>query len=167
MVLSWSVLKRFVVVGLVAALNTGAVADKVDNSRRVVSGRSMGGGGTLIAAKNNLSLKAAVGLPPWSSDKSFSNDRVPSAMIGGSSDTIAQPSSHATTLYNSIPTSTKKLLGIIRGADHFFPGNNPANQPASKYQTAWVKRFADNDTRYSQFLVTDSRLSRFASNGPF
>jgi dienelactone hydrolase len=151
----------------VGAITTGAVAGKMDTSRRIVSGWSMGGGGTLIAAKNNSSLKAAVGLAPWSSDKSFSNDRVPSMMIGGSSDTIAAPGSHATTFYNSIPTSTKKLLAIIRGADHFFPGDNPANQPASKYQIAWMKRFADNDTRYSQFLVTDSRLTDFRSNGPF
>jgi len=151
----------------VAAVRTGNVNGKVDNTRRIVTGWSMGGGGSLIAAKNNSSLKAAVGLAPWSSDKNFSNDRVPSAMIGGSSDTIAPPSSHSTVFYNSIPSSTKKLLAIIRGADHFFPGDNPANQPASKYQIAWVKRFADNDTRYSQFLVTDSRLTTFASNGPF
>jgi triacylglycerol lipase len=151
----------------VAAVTTGPVAGKVDSTRRVLSGWSMGGGGTLIAAKNNPSLKAAVGLAPWSSDKNFSNEQVPAAIIGGSSDTIAPPSSHSTVFYNSIPNSTKKLLAIISGASHFFPGDNPANQPASKYQIAWVKRFADNDTRYSQFLVTDSRLSTFASNGPF
>ena len=151
----------------VAGVTTGNVAGKVDNTRRVVTGWSMGGGGSLIAAKNNSSLKAAVGLAPWSSDKNFSNDRVPSEMIGGSSDTVAPPSSHATTFYNSIPSTTKKLLAIIRGADHFFPGDNPANQPGSKYQIAWIKRFADGDTRYSQFLVNDSRNSSFASNGPF
>ena len=81
----------------VTALTTGPVAGKMDTARRVASGYSMGGGGALIAAKNNPSLKAAVGFAPYSTDKSFSSDTVPAAMIAGSSDTTAPPSSHATT----------------------------------------------------------------------
>ncbi len=151
----------------VAALTTGPVVGKVDSSRRVASGYSMGGGGALIAAKNNPTLKAAVGFAPWSSDKNFATNRVPSAMIGGSSDTVAPPAQHATAFYNSMPNTTKKLLAIISGASHGAPTANPAYQPGSKYQIAWIKRFADNDSRYSQFLVTDRRLSTFTSNGPF
>jgi dienelactone hydrolase len=151
----------------VTALTTGPVAGKMDTTRRVASGYSMGGGGALIAAKNNASLKAAVGFAPWSSDKNFASDTVPSAMIAGSSDTTAPPGSHATTFYNSIPNSTKKLLAIISGATHSAPIASTPNQPGSKYQISWVKRFADNDARYSPFLVTDSRLSSFSANGPF
>lgn len=151
----------------VTALTTGPVAGKMDTTRRVVSGYSMGGGGALIAAKNNASLKAAVGFAPWSSDKNFSSDKVPSAMIAGSSDTTAPPSSHATAFYNSIPNSTKKLLAVISRATHSFPIASTPNQPGSKYQISWIKRFADNDARYAPFLVTDSRLSTFAANGPF
>lgn len=151
----------------VTALTTGPVAGKMDNTRRVVSGYSMGGGGALIAAKNNPSLKAAVGFAPWSSDKNFASDMVPSAMIAGSSDSTAAPGSHATQFYNSIPNTTKKLLAIISGASHSFPIASTPNQPGSKYQISWIKRFADNDARYSPFLVTDSRLSSFSANGPF
>ncbi len=151
----------------VASITTGAVAGKVDSARRVASGYSMGGGGALIAAKNNPSLRAAVGFAPYSSDKNFSTNRVASAMIAGSSDTVAPPATHATAFYNSIPSTTKKLLAIISGATHSFPTASTPNQPGSKYQIAWVKRFADGDTRYNQFLVTDSRLSTFRSNGPF
>jgi len=154
-----------------AALNTGAAAGKIDANRRVVTGHSMGGGGTLLVTINNnrpASLKAAIGLAPWSQNtKSFAGDATPTAIIGGSADTVAPPAQHSTVFYNSISTNTKKLLGIINGASHFFPQDNPANQPASYVQIAWIKRFADGDTRYSQFLNGDSRFSTFSSDGPF
>jgi len=151
----------------VAGLTTGPVAGKVDTNRRGVTGHSMGGGGSLIASRDNPSLKGAVPLAPWSFDTNFSNDKVPTEITGGQNDSTAPVSQHSQKFYNSIPTTTPKILAVIRGAGHGFPQDNPANQPASKYQIAWFKRFADGDTRYSQFLVTDSRLSAFTSNGPF
>ncbi len=151
----------------VASLNTGAVAGKVDSSRRMVTGYSMGGGGALLAARSNPSLRGAVGLAPWSQDKNFAAMTVPTAIIGGSADTVASPSQHANQFYNSMPTTTKKLGAIISGASHSFPTSSTPNQPASTYQIAWAKRFADQDTRYSPFLVRDSRLSAFASTAPF
>ena len=57
----------------VAGLTTGAVAGKVDGNRRAVTGHSMGGGGTLLALRQNTSLRAGVGLAPWSqATKDFS-----------------------------------------------------------------------------------------------
>lgn len=117
----------------VASLNAGPVAGKQDTTRRVVTGHSMGGGGTLIAATNNPSLLAAVALAPWNTSTNFSGDKVPSAIIGGSSDTVAPPNQHSIPFYNSM-TQNKKLLGIINGATHFFLQDNPANQPASDVQ---------------------------------
>lgn len=151
----------------VAALSTGPVAGKVDSTRRVVSGYSMGGGGALIAAKNNASLKGAVGLAPWSTDKNFASNRVPAAMVGGSADGTAPPADHATRFYNSMPSTVPKLIGVINGANHSFPTSATPNQPTSTYQIAWIKRFADQDRRYSPFLVRDSRLVSFSSTGPF
>ncbi|WP_397534652.1 alpha/beta hydrolase family protein [Roseateles sp.] len=152
----------------VAAISTGPIAGKVDATRRLVAGYSMGGGGTLIAARRNPSLRGAIALAPWSdNDKNFSTNTVPTTIVGGSADTTAPPSAHANVFYNSMPTTTKKLLAIINGATHSFPTTSTPNQPASGYQIAWSKRFADQDVRYSPFLVTDSRLSLFASTGPF
>jgi predicted dienelactone hydrolase len=151
----------------VATLDSGPVAGKVDSSRRAVTGHSMGGGGTLLALRQSTALRAGVGLTPWSSAvRNFSAIRSPAAIVGGSSDTIAPVGSHSITFYNSI-NQAEKLLAVIRGASHFFPQDNPANQPASKYQIAWMKRWVDGDTRYSQFLVNDARLSQFASTAPF
>jgi hypothetical protein len=35
-----------------------------------------------------------------------------------------------------------------------FPNTSTPNQPGSKLQIAWIKRFADNDGRYTQFVNT-------------
>ena len=120
-----------------------------------------------VESRQNTSLRAGVGLAPWSSQvKNFSAIRSPAAIVVGSADNIAPPGNHSTRFYNSI-NQAEKLLAIISGEDHFFPQESPANQPGSKYQIAWMKRFVDGDTRYNQFLVTDSRLSTFQSTAPF
>lgn len=147
------------------ALKTGPVAGKIDVSRQAVAGWSMGGGGTLLAANSTPGLKGAVAFAPWVAGTPISADRVPSAIVGGASDNVAPAASHSTPLYNSIPASTPKLLGIITGASHFFP--TTTSQPASYTSIAWMKRFVDNDTRYSGFLNGDAAYSSFSSNGPF
>lgn len=149
-----------------AAVRTGPVAGKIDTTRQAVAGWSMGGGGTLIAATNNPGLKGATAWAPWlSGSNQLNNDSVPSAILGGSADTVADPDSMSTSFYDKIPRSVKKLLGIIRGANHSF--STTASQPASYISIAWMKRNVDNDMRYSQFLNGDSRLSSFKSTGPF
>lgn len=147
------------------ALTTGPVAGKIDTNRQAVSGWSMGGGGTLLAAGNTPALKAAVAFAPWATSNNLKTDRVPVAILGGSADVIAAPGTFSTVFYNALPNTVSKFLGIINGADHFFP--TKASQPASYTYVAWMKRFADNDTRYSPFLNGDARFSSFSSNGPF
>lgn len=152
----------------VAAITTGPAAGKLDTSRRVVTGHSMGGGGTIIAATNNPSLLAAVALAPWSQNtKNFSGDRVPTQISVGSNDNVAPAGQHSNQFYNSM-NQNRKLECIITGEDHFFVQENPADQPSSMLQISWIKRFADGDTRYSQFLNTrPSACGTFNSNGPF
>jgi triacylglycerol lipase len=153
----------------VAALTTGPVAGKVDPNRRAVTGHSMGGGGALIALRQNplnTTLRAGLGLAPWNGDASYPQIRAPAAIIAGSADEVAPLDTHAIPSYNSI-NQAEKLLAVIRGAGHSFAGENPANQPSSMYQIAWMKRWIDGDARYTPFLVNDSRLSQFASTAPF
>lgn len=152
-----------------AALNSGAAAGKVDPNRRVATGHSMGGGGTLIAATNNPStIDAAIALAPWnSSTTNFSGDRVPTAIIGGQNDNVAPVNQHSIPFYNSM-TQNEKLICIESGEDHFFPQENPADQPSSAIQISWAKRFADQDLRYSSIAATRwSACSSFASTAPF
>lgn len=148
----------------VTALTTGPVAGKMDTTRQGVAGWSMGGGGAMLAAGMTPGLKGGVAFAPWSQSNNLSSSAVPMAYLAGTADTVAPPSM-ATSFYNATPSTTKKLLGVISGADHNFP--KTASQPASYTQVAWMKRFLDGDTRYSPFLNGDSRFYTFRSTGPF
>ncbi|MEU4382129.1 alpha/beta hydrolase family protein [Micromonospora echinofusca] len=139
---------------LLAALDyltqRSSVRGRIDASRLAVSGHSMGGGGSLEAAVARPSLQAAVPLAPWNLDKTWSDVRVPTLIIGGESDSIAPVSSHSEPFYNSIPASSEKAYLELNGASHFFP--QTVNTPTARQAVAWLKRFVDDDTRYEQFL---------------
>nr|8ETX_A Chain A, Polyethylene terephthalate hydrolase [synthetic construct] len=158
---------------LMAALNylvnRSSVRSRIDSSRLAVMGHSMGGGGTLRAAEDNPSLKAAIPLTPWHTNKNWSSVRVPTLIIGAENDTIAPVSSHAKPFYNSLPSSTPKAYLELNGASHFAP--NSSNTTIGKYSVSWLKRFVDNDTRYSQFLCPaphdDSAISEYRSTCPY
>ncbi|GIF50567.1 putative dienelactone hydrolase [Asanoa ferruginea] len=139
---------------LLAALdylvNSSSVRTRVDSTRLAVAGHSMGGGGTLEAASDRPSLQAAIPLAPWNTDKSWTELRVPTLIIGGESDTVAPVSSHSIPFYNSIPASAEKAYLELNNASHFFPQS--VNTPTGRQMVAWLKRFVDNDTRYEQFL---------------
>jgi dienelactone hydrolase len=156
--------------------SSSPIYNKVDSSRLAVSGHSMGGGGTLAAARDNPSLKAAVPLAPWHTTKSFSRLSVPTLIIGGQIDVIAGVSLHSIPFYNSLPGSTKKAYMELSGADHFFP-QYPSNYPlVGKYMISWMKRFVDGDPRYSPFLCGSqhqgdlglfSSISSYRENCPY
>ncbi|MFG2012435.1 alpha/beta hydrolase family protein [Micromonospora sp. NPDC048868] len=139
---------------LLAALDyltqRSSVRGRIDASRLAVSGHSMGGGGSLEAAVSRPSLQAAVPLAPWNLDKTWSDVRVPTLIIGGESDSVAPVSSHSEPFYNSIPASSEKAYLELNGASHFFP--QTVNTPTARQAVAWLKRFVDDDTRYEQFL---------------
>ncbi|MEV0003672.1 alpha/beta hydrolase [Micromonospora sp. NPDC050980] len=139
---------------LLAALDyltqRSAVRGRIDSSRLAVAGHSMGGGGTLEAAAARPSLQAAVPLAPWNLDKTWSEVRVPTLIIGGEADTIAPVATHSIPFYTSIPASAEKAYLELDGASHFFP--QVVNTPLAKQAVAWLKRFVDDDTRYEQFL---------------
>ncbi|WP_346533986.1 alpha/beta hydrolase [Micromonospora sp. DPT] len=139
---------------LLAALDylvqRSAVRGRIDGTRLAVAGHSMGGGGSLEAAVSRPSLQAAVPLAPWNLDKTWSDVRVPTLIVGGESDTVAPVSSHSEPFYSSIPASSEKAYLELNGASHFFP--QTVNTPTARQMVAWLKRFVDNDTRYEQFL---------------
>ena len=155
---------------LLAALDyltqSSSVRTRVDASRLAVGGHSMGGGGTLEASSDRPSLQAAVPLAPWNTDKSWSELRVPTLIIGGESDTVAPVSSHSEPFYNSI-SQTEKAYLELNNASHFFPQS--VNTLTGRMAVAWLKRFVDNDTRYEQFLCagpTGSGVQEYRSTCP-
>ncbi|UGY95125.1 alpha/beta hydrolase family protein [Streptomyces gobiensis] len=158
---------------LLAALDylTGnsSVRDRVDASRLGVMGHSMGGGGTLEAAKTRPSLKAAIPLTGWNLDKTWREVRTPTLVIGAENDSIAPVATHSEPFYRNLPASLDKAYLELNNADHFAP--NRSNPTIAKYTTAWLKFFLDNDTGYRSTLCPgpspDARIEEYRSTCPF
>jgi predicted dienelactone hydrolase len=146
---------------------SSTVRSRIDASRLAVAGHSMGGGGSLEAAQDQPTLQAAIPLAPWNTQKSWSNLRVPTFIIGGENDSVASVTTHSIPFYNSIPASAEKAYMEMNGASHFFP--NTSNTTVAKYMISWLKRFVDNDTRYEQFLCpapNDSDIEEYRNTCP-
>ncbi len=145
------------------------VSDRIDAGRLAVVGHSMGGGGTLEAAKDDPSLKAAIPLTPWNTDKTWPEVSTPTLVVGAQNDTIASVTTHAKPFYQSLPGSTDKAYLELRGASHFAP--NSDNTTIAKYSISWLKRFVDDDLRYDQFLCpapsTSITISEYRSTCPY
>ncbi|HZN78004.1 MAG TPA: alpha/beta hydrolase [Micromonosporaceae bacterium] len=149
---------------LLAALDylTGqsSVRSRIDASRLAAGGHSMGGGGTLEAARTRPALQAAIPLTAWHTTKTWSTVAVPTLIIGAENDTVAPVANHSIPFYNSIPAASEKGYLELNNASHTAP--NSSNTTIAKYMISWLKRFVDDDTRYEQFLCpapSDSTLS--------
>jgi dienelactone hydrolase len=133
------------------------LAGIVDPTRRAVAGWSMGGGGALDLASSGAGLKAAIAIAPWEVVDRFSADRVPSLVITGQNDTIA---TNGASYYNSV--AGEKAYLEIKNGDHFFTATANATQAAE--MIAWLKRWVDQDSRYTQFLCPGPAVSTNVSN---
>ncbi|GGR44295.1 dienelactone hydrolase [Nocardioides luteus] len=129
---------------------SSAVASRLDENRIAVSGHSMGGGGTLEAANQDSSIKAAVALQPWHTDKTWPGIRIPTMIIGAELDTIAPVATHSIPFYTSATGASEKAYGEINNADHLIANTDDDWQ--GRLFVTWMKRYLDEDTRYSQFL---------------
>lgn len=156
---------------LLAALDyltqRSSVRARIDSSRLGVAGHSMGGGGSLEAAKDRPGLKAAVPMTPWNLDKSWPEVTTPTFIVGGENDSVAPVGSHSEPFYQSLTGARDKAYMELDGASHFFP--NTANTVLAKYTISWLKRFIDDDTRYDQFLCPapdDREIQEYRSSCP-
>ncbi|MCO1582696.1 alpha/beta hydrolase [Crossiella sp. SN42] len=156
---------------LLAALDyltqSSSVRGRIDGSRLAVMGHSMGGGGSLEAAKDRPALQAAIPLTPWNATKNWSSVRTPTLIIGAERDSVASVAAHSEPFYASLPSTLDRAYLELAGASHFAP--NVANVTIAKYSISWLKRFVDNDTRYEQFLCplpSGSAISEYRGNCP-
>ncbi|MFD3520393.1 alpha/beta hydrolase [Streptomyces sp. NPDC058653] len=146
---------------LLAALDhlsqNSTVRGRIDASRLGVMGHSMGGGGSLEAAKTRTSLKAAIPLTGWNTDKTWPELRTPTLVVGADGDTVAPVATHSEPFYESLPGSLDKAYLELNGATHSAPSSS--NTTIAKYSVSWLKRFIDDDTRFEQFLCPLPRPS--------
>jgi pimeloyl-ACP methyl ester carboxylesterase len=125
------------------------VKNEIDPNRLSVLGHSMGGGGMVWATEHRPSLRAGVGLAPYSPSENWSTDTVPTLVIGGQNDTVVTPSLLSGE-YATLPASTQSDFAQIAGADHVYYTH--PNNVEMKLIIPWLKIFVDSDTRYEQFL---------------
>ena len=158
----------------IVAQNTkrGSVVNgMIDTNRLGVIGWSMGGGGTLRVASEGR-IKAAIPLAPWDTT-SFRNVKAPTMIVACQSDVIAPVVSHASPFYNQMPNSIEKAFVEISGGSHYCGNGGGTNDAVlSRLGVSWMKRFLDNDTRYSQFLCgpnhkSDRKISDYRGNCPY
>lgn len=143
----------------------------IDTDRLGVIGWSMGGGGTLRVASEGR-IKAAIPLAPWDTTR-FRNVQAPTMIFACQSDVIAPVISHASPFYNQLPSSIDKAYVNIRGGSHYCANGGGLNDSVlSRLGVSWMKRFLDNDTRYSQFLCgpnheSDRKIYEYRGNCPY
>lgn len=160
-------------VQLLAALDylTGSspARGQVDASRLAVMGHSMGGGGSLAAAKSRPSIDAAIPLTPWHTDKTWPEVSTPTLIVGAENDGTAPVASHAEPFYESLATSTDRAYLELNAATHSAP--NSENAQISTYSLAWLKRFVDGDTSVDPILcpgpAASSTVEEYRSSCPF
>ena len=157
---------------LLAALSwlttSSPVKGEVDPNRLAVMGHSMGGGGVMYAVEHQPSLKAGIGLAPFSPSQNLSSDRVPTLVFGGQKDPTVTPS-YLKGLYATVPASTHSAFAQIAGADHLYYIR--PNNVQMKLIIPWLKIFVDNDTRYEKFLCPTlpdrSTISEYQPKCPY
>ena len=142
-------------VATLARTSASPINNKVDTSRMGVMGWSMGGGGTMISAQNRPSLKAAIPQSPLVSSTNFSSVVVPTLIFACENDSVAPMNSQAVAIYNSMLLNPKQLLEIA-GGSHSCGNTGNSNQALIGLKgVAWMKRFMDNDRRYTEFACSN------------
>lgn len=138
---------------------------RIDPDRLAVMGHSMGGGGSLEAAKDDPALQAVIPLAPWSADKTFPEVTAPTLVIGAEDDIIAPVRTHSERFYASLPADGDKAYLELRDAPHSAP--TLPDTTIARYSLSWLKRYVDDDERYAQFLcpppAVDDEISEYRS----
>lgn len=150
--------------------SSSPISGLVDENRVGAIGWSMGGGGSLKLSTERDIDAIIPQAPYYSGYNTFNTITTPTMIIACESDTVAPVSSHASPFYNTIPSSTPKAFMEIRGGDHYCANSDkPDADILGRNGVAWMKRFIDKDTRYSQFLCgpnfeADYDISEYRDN---
>ena len=129
---------------------------KIDTESFAVTGHSMGGGGSLLAASSDTSIKAVIPLNPWLPNYisgPIQGNRSATLIISGEGDTTAGVNDHAIPQYNLIPNSTEKAMFEINNGNHqsaFSPTSS--NGRVGAISVAWLKVHLEENGCYCDVL---------------
>ena len=146
---------------------------RIDVDKMAIIGHSMGGGGTLIAANEHSDeIQAVIDFTPWQPEGVFDNITVPTLVMAGSADRVAEVADHAWLHFQSIPESTTKVYMEIDGGTHYIADSTRGTDLATigRYGIAWLKLYLDGDERYGGFIYgaqhepDRGKFSRYVTN---
>ena len=146
---------------------------RIDVGKMAIMGHSMGGGGVLIAAhEHSDEIQAAIPFTPWQPEGVFDGITVPTLIMAGSADGIADVADHAWPHFLSIPESTTKVYMEIDGGNHYIADSTrgPDLATIGRYGIAWLKLYLDGDERYRGFIYGEEaesdreKFSRYVTN---
>jgi pimeloyl-ACP methyl ester carboxylesterase len=157
--------------------NGSPLKGKLDTSKLVVMGHSMGGGGTIVAASQIPSLKAVIALCPWL-PAPIPDDKVPTLIFGADNDPLAPlhtpepsgPPTNGLLIYNTITPSKTLVQFSGTGFGQHFVANDPllenhtlfpASPSSARIALAWLRIFVNGDKRYEQYLTKDADMTDF------
>ena len=131
-----------------------------------VGGYSMGGGGALISATQDTSIKAVIALAAWLDNSSITLDNsTPTLFISGEFDNVAPNNIHTDIFYNNTPESTDKLLYEISDGFHSTVTSPYNDQEMGLKTLFWIEKYILNDFSNCESLVTQPpTASTFLTN---
>ncbi|OUE22407.1 Lipase 1 [Clavibacter michiganensis] len=133
------------------------VRSEVSADRVALLGYSMGGGGTLQAAQQRPSIKAALTLMPYdyppaddphAQHPEYPRLTTPTLIITGQADATAIPAKFGRPAYDSIPAGTPKQYLQLTGLGH-AAGMGTPSPTIRDAVTAFLRRYLDGDTSYA------------------
>ena len=129
-------------------MSFGPTVSRIDSTRTALIGHSMGGGGSLDAAKTHA-YSAVVALNPWEQNKDMASVTEPTLIVGASNDTIASEQAYQDPMYATLGAPLKAYYNRI-GADHLTVYTSDA--PILARVLSFLKVNVDRDARYRPFL---------------
>ena len=134
------------------------VRSEVSPDRVALLGYSMGGGGTLQAAQQRPSIKAALTLMPYDyapagepkgHAPAYPELTTPTLIITGQKDATAVPARFGKPAYDSMPAGTPKQYLQLTGVGHAAGMGTPSATIRAAV-TAFLERYLDGDTAYAK-----------------
>lgn len=120
------------------------------------AGHSMGGGGTMVALRDDARFRAGVPLAPYYQNGNFSAVTKPTFSLTCRSDVAAPGNIYALPWYNSM-IRAEKLYVEVPG-DHLCPMTGYGNKAKQgKWIVSFFSRWLRGDTRFSPFLCGAER----------
>lgn len=148
------------------------VYQRIREDRLGITGFSMGGGGTLLAAAdlgNDHDVVTALPLAPWlgSHTPNYMNITASTLVLGGSADTLS-PASTVGSYYESLPTDITRGIAIYNGANHGdWYGSSGDAENRNRFKTlttAWLKRYLDDDASYQGYFDGEEHDQHLAAD---